>query len=115
MAARHTLRLQVKARGGDLRALANRGLLRRIWRFAARHHRRLGGFVAVSVVGALLAVSPPVLAGRVVDAIVHGADATSILGFGQPSTVVVIASIIAVVALAEAAVGMVTRWLSSNI
>ncbi|MDT5107025.1 MAG: hypothetical protein QOI25_4538 [Mycobacterium sp.] len=106
MAARHALRLQVKARGGDLRALANRILLKRIWRFSARHHRRLGGFVAVSVVGALLAVSTPVLAGRVVDAIVHG---------GQPSTVVVIASIIAVVALAEAAVGMLTRWLSSNI
>jgi len=106
MAARHSLRLQVKARGGDLRALANRILLKRIWRFSARHHRRLGGFVAVSVVGALLAVSTPVLAGRVVDAIVHG---------GQPSTVVVIASIIAVVALAEAAVGMLTRWLSSNI
>ncbi len=106
MAARHTLRLQVKARGGDLRALANRALLRRIWRFAARHHRRLGGFVAVSVVGALLAVSTPVLAGRVVDAIVHG---------GRPTTVVVIASIIAVVALAEAGVGLLTRWLSSNI
>jgi ABC-type multidrug transport system fused ATPase/permease subunit len=106
MAARHTLRLQVKARGGDLRALANRTLLKRIWRFSARHHRRLGGFVAVSVVGALLAVSTPVLAGRVVDAIVHG---------GQPATVVVIAAIIAAVALAEAAVGMLTRWLSSNI
>jgi ABC-type multidrug transport system fused ATPase/permease subunit len=115
MAARHTLRLQVKASGGDLRALANRILLKRIWRFSARHHRRLGGFVAVSVVGALLAVSTPVLAGRVVDAIVHGADARSNPGFGQPSTVVVIASIIAGVALAEAAVGMLTRWLSSNI
>jgi ABC-type multidrug transport system fused ATPase/permease subunit len=58
------------------------------------------------MVGALLAVSTPVLAGRVVDAIVHG---------GQPATVVVIAAIIAAVALAEAAVGMLTRWLSSNI
>src|ERR1700759_3573371 len=104
MAARHTLRLQVKARGGDVRALANRGLLRRIWRFAARHHRRLGGFVAVSVVGALLAVSTPVLAGRVVDAIVHGADARSILGFSQPSTVVVIAASSAGFVRAEAAV-----------
>jgi ABC-type multidrug transport system fused ATPase/permease subunit len=113
MAARQTLRLQVKARGGDLRALANRTLLRRIWRFSARHHRRLGGFVAISVVGALLAVSTPVLAGRVVDAIVHGADARSNSGFSAPSTVVVIASII--VALAEAAVGLLTRWLSSNI
>src|SRR4051794_23773325 len=104
--ARQTLYRQTRAHGGDLRALANRALLRRIWRFSARHHRRLGGFVAVSVAGALLAVSTPVLAGRVVDAIVHG---------GPASTVVVIASIIAVVALAETAVGLLTRWLSSNI
>jgi ABC-type multidrug transport system fused ATPase/permease subunit len=104
--ARQTLYRQTRARGGDLRELANRALLKRIWRFSARHHGRLGGFVAISVVGALLAVSTPVLAGRVVDAIVHG---------GQPSTVVVIAAIIAVVALAEAAVGLLTRWLSSNI
>ncbi|HEV7419912.1 MAG TPA: ABC transporter ATP-binding protein [Mycobacterium sp.] len=104
--ARQTLYRQTRARGGDLRELANRALLKRIWRFSARHHRRLVGFVAISVVGALLAVSTPVLAGRVVDAIVHG---------GQPSTVVVIAAIIAVVALAEAAVGLLTRWLSSNI
>jgi ABC-type multidrug transport system fused ATPase/permease subunit len=106
MVASRALYRQRHATGGDLRALANRALLRRIWQFSARHHRRLGGFVAVSVVGALLAVSTPVLAGRVVDAIVHG---------GQLSTVVVIASIIAIVALAEAAVGLLTRWLSSNI
>jgi ABC-type multidrug transport system fused ATPase/permease subunit len=106
MVASRALYRQRHATGGDLRALANRALLRRIWQFSARHHRRLGGFVAVSVVGALLAVSTPVLAGRVVDAIVHG---------GQPSTVVLIASVIAVVALAEAAVGLLTRWLSSNI
>jgi ABC-type multidrug transport system fused ATPase/permease subunit len=104
--ARQTLHRQMRARGGDLRDLANRALLKRIWRFAARHHRRLGGFVAISLVGSLLAVSTPVLAGRVVDAIVHG---------GQPTTVVLLASVIAVVALAEAAVGLLTRWLSSNI
>jgi ABC-type multidrug transport system fused ATPase/permease subunit len=106
MVARQTLNRQRRAVGGDVRALANRALLARIWQFSERHHRRLGGFVLVSVVGALLAVSTPVLAGRVVDAIVHG---------GQPSTVVLIASVIAVVALAEAVVGMLTRWLSSNI
>jgi ABC-type multidrug transport system fused ATPase/permease subunit len=104
--ARQTLYRQTRARGGDLRALANRALLKRIWRFSGRHHRRLGGFVLVSVVGALLAVSTPVLAGRVVDAIVGG---------GASSTVVFLASVIALVALAEAAVGLLTRWLSSNI
>lgn len=106
LAASRALYRQRNARGGDLRALANRALLRRIWLFSARHHRRLGFFVAVSVVGALLAVSTPVLAGRVVDAIVHGGPATS---------VVVLASVIAAVALAETAVGLLTRWLSSHI
>ena len=51
-------------------------------------------------------MSTPVLAGRVVDAIVHG---------GASATVVLIASVIALVALAEAAIGMLTRWLSSHI
>jgi ABC-type multidrug transport system fused ATPase/permease subunit len=104
--ARQSLRLQTRASGGDLRALVNRGLLKRIWHFAERHHRRLGGFVAISIVGALLAVATPLLAGRVVDAIVHG---------GAPSTVVLIAVVIAVVAVGEAGVGLLTRWLSSNI
>ena len=66
--ARQTLYRQSHARGGDLRSLVNRELLGRIWRFAHRHHGRLRGFVAVSVVSALLAVATPVLAGKVVDA-----------------------------------------------
>ncbi|CAN5401923.1 ABC transporter ATP-binding protein [soil metagenome] len=104
--ARHTLYRQIRASGGDLRTLANRALLRRIWTFAGRHHRRLGVFVAISVVSALLAVATPVLAGRVVDQIVHG---------GSARTVVVIALVIAAVALAETATALVTRWLSATI
>ena len=106
MVARQTLYRQTRARGGDLRALANRALLSRIWRFAGRHHRRLGAFMVVSVVSALLAVATPVLAGKVVDQIVRG---------GAPAVVVALAAVIAVVAIAEAAVSLVTRWLSSNI
>src|SRR5688572_2055257 len=101
--ARQTLYRQAHARGGDLRSLLNRALLRRIWGFAARHHGRLRGFVAVSVVSALLAVATPLLAGKVVDAIVKG---------GAPGVVVALAAVIAVVALAEAATSLVTRWLS---
>jgi ABC-type multidrug transport system fused ATPase/permease subunit len=104
--ARQSLYRQAHAREGDLRALADRKLLSRIWRFSARHHRRLGWFVAISVVSALLTVTTPVLAGRVVDAITQG---------GPASTVVVLAAVIAAVALAEAAVALLTRWLSSNI
>jgi hypothetical protein len=46
-----------------------------------------------------------VLAGKVVDAIVDGA---------APATVVLLATVIAAVALAQAAVSPVTRWLSST-
>jgi ABC-type multidrug transport system fused ATPase/permease subunit len=104
--ARQTLHRQIRAHGGDLRSLADRKLLSRIWRFAGRHHRRLAGFVGVSVVSALLAVATPVLAGKVVDAIV---------GDGAPAVVVMLALVIAMVAVAEAAVSLVTRWLSSTI
>ena len=62
--------------------------------------------MAVSVVSALLGVATPVLAGKVVDQIVRG---------GAPSVVVMLAAVIAAVAIAEAAVSLVTRWLSSNI
>ncbi|GFG55837.1 ABC transporter [Mycolicibacterium agri] len=104
-AARSTLYRQTHARGGDLRSLANRTLLRRIWRFAERHHRRLAAFVAVSVVSAVLGLTTPLLAGRVVDEI----------GKGAMGAVVVLATIIAAIAVAEAAVSLVTRWLSSTI
>jgi ABC-type multidrug transport system fused ATPase/permease subunit len=104
--ARQTLYRQAHARGGDLRSLADRRLVARIWRFAGRHHRRLAAFVAVSVVSALLAVATPVLAGKVVDAIVRG---------GAPGVVVGLAVVIAAVAVAEAVVSLVTRWLSSTI
>ncbi len=104
--ARQALYRQTHARDGDLRALADRRLLSRIWRFAARHHRRLGWFVAISVVSALLTVTTPVLAGRVVDVITQG---------GPASTVVLLAGTIAAIAVAEAVVALLTRWLSSNI
>jgi ABC-type multidrug transport system fused ATPase/permease subunit len=102
----HTLYRQMHARSGELRSLVGSGLVRRIWRFAARHHRRLGVFVAVSVVSAVLTVATPMLAGHVVDEIVHGASAAAVL---------LLASVIAAVAVAEAIVSLLTRWLSSTI
>ncbi len=84
----------------------SRATLRRIGTFARPHRRRLGLFLLLTVVGAALAVATPVLAGRVVNAIVDGAD---------PSVVYVLTGLIAVIALAEAGLGLVTRWLSANI
>lgn len=104
--ARQSLYRQTHARGGDLHSLADRRLLGRIWRFATPHHRRLTVFVAVSVVGAVLTVATPLLAGRVVDEITGG---------GRAAVVVVLGTVIAAVALAEAGVSLLTRWLSSHI
>ncbi|PQE00714.1 ABC transporter [Mycobacterium sp. EPG1] len=104
--ARQSLYRQTHARSGDLHALTDRRLLRRIWWFAARHHRRLRVFLAVSVAGAVLTVATPLLAGRVVD---------EITGAGSARVVVLLAAVIAVVALAEAAVALLTRWLSATI
>ncbi|MEU0437671.1 ABC transporter ATP-binding protein [Streptomyces sp. NPDC006290] len=80
--------------------------LRRIAAFASPHRRRIAQFVLLSVVTALLAVATPVLAGRVVDAIVT---------HGDESTVIRLAVLIAVIALAEAAFGILGRWLSSTL
>jgi hypothetical protein len=61
--------------------------------------------VVASLVSALLTMAAPVLAGKAVEAIVHE---------GPSGTVVLLALVIAGVALAEAAVSQVTRWLSST-
>lgn len=80
--------------------------LKRVMGFARPHRGKLLAFVGLSVVMAFLAVATPVLAGQVVDAIVAKAPA---------GEVVRLAVLIAVVAVAEAGLGMVSRWLSSTI
>jgi ATP-binding cassette subfamily B protein len=80
--------------------------LRRIGRFARPHRRQLITFLLLSVVGAVLAVATPVLAGRVVDAIVKSGDERTVIG---------LAVLIAVIAIAESGLGIVTRWLSARI
>ncbi|MEH1099614.1 ABC transporter ATP-binding protein [Micromonospora sp. CPCC 205561] len=84
----------------------SKATLKRIAGFARPHRRLLAGFLAGSVVVAVLTVAAPVLAGRVVDAMVSGADV---------STVVWLASAIALIALAEAGLGLLTRYQSARI
>ncbi|MGW2560914.1 ABC transporter ATP-binding protein [Streptomyces sp. NPDC001514] len=83
-----------------------RATLRRIGAFARPHRRRIVQFVLLSIVGALLAVTTPILAGRVVNAIVQGSD---------PGVVVRLALLIALIALGEAALGLLNRWLSASL
>ncbi|MCC5036265.1 ABC transporter ATP-binding protein/permease [Streptomyces sp. WAC 00631] len=84
----------------------SRETLRRIGAFARPHRTRLSRFLLLSVVTAALAVATPVLAGRVVDSIVKSAPAT---------TVTSLAVLIAVIAVAEAGLGLLARRLSAGI
>ena len=80
--------------------------VRRILAFARPRRRMLAGFIVLSVVGAVLAVATPLLAGEVVDALVNRRSFTIVWQ---------LAVLIAVIALAEAGVGLVSRWMSSRI
>ncbi|MFC1438610.1 ABC transporter ATP-binding protein [Streptacidiphilus sp. N1-10] len=83
-----------------------RATVKRIGAFARPHRRQIIQFLVLSVATALLAVATPVLAGRVVDAIVNGKDT---------GTVIRLALLIAAIALADAALGLLNRWLSASL
>ena len=80
--------------------------LRRIATFARPHRAQLLRFLLLSVLTAVLAVATPVLAGRVVDAIVNGADTDVVFR---------LAGLIAAIAVVEAGLGIVNRALSAQI
>ncbi|WP_028849310.1 ABC transporter ATP-binding protein [Thermocrispum municipale] len=82
------------------------GTVRRVAAFARPHWRRLAVFGVLTVIAAVLAVSTPLLAGRVVDVIVDGEDADMVVN---------LALIIAGVAIADAAIGLAERWQSAHI
>ncbi|MCE0537694.1 ABC transporter ATP-binding protein/permease [Kineosporia rhizophila] len=81
------------------------GTVRRVIVLARERRRSFGLFVLGSAVTAVLSVVTPVLAGRVVDAI----------GEGDRGAVVRLALLIAVIALAEAGLGVAVRWLSARL
>ncbi|MGQ1838444.1 ABC transporter ATP-binding protein [Kocuria turfanensis] len=84
----------------------NRETLRRIVTFARPHRSPLTVFLVISVLTALLGVVTPILAGDVVNAITGG---------DEVSVVVWLAVAIAAVAVVDAALGILNRWLSSRI
>ncbi|MEV7982816.1 ABC transporter ATP-binding protein [Streptomyces sp. NPDC086519] len=83
-----------------------RATLRRIAAFARPHRAGIVRFVLLGVATALLAVATPVLAGHVVDAIVAGHDT---------GAVVRLSLLIALVAVVEAALGVLGRRLSATL
>jgi ABC-type multidrug transport system fused ATPase/permease subunit len=82
------------------------GTVPRAFAFVRRYKGKLVFYLVLSVVGAVLGVASPILAGDVVDAIV---------GQGQAAVVVRLALLIALVAVLDAVLGVVTRWLSSDL
>jgi len=84
----------------------SRATLKRIASFAKPHRRQLFQFLVLSVLVAILTVATPILAGRVVDAIVDGESESLVVG---------LAVLIAGIAIAEAALGLLSRWLSARI
>ncbi|MFG2892352.1 ABC transporter ATP-binding protein [Streptomyces sp. NPDC048248] len=84
----------------------SRGTLRRILKFARPHRRQLVWFLILSTLTAMLAVATPLLAGHVVDTIVNGDSSSVVLG---------LSGLIAAIAVAEAGLGLLTRWLSATI
>jgi ABC-type multidrug transport system fused ATPase/permease subunit len=93
-------------RAADTPRGLHKGTVRRVFRFSRPHRGKLVVFLALTVVSAVLAVSTPLLAGRVVDVIVGGQEV---------SAVVWLAVAIAGVAVLDAALGLAERWQSSRI
>ena len=84
----------------------SRATLRRVFAYARPHRARIGAFVAVGVVEAVITVAVPLTAGRVVDEIVGG---------GSTGTVVGLAAVIAGLAVAGTALAMLGRYLSATL
>lgn len=84
----------------------SRESLRRIGAFARPHRRNIAFYLVLSVVIAALGVATPVLAGRVVNAIVDHAALSVVVG---------LAVLIAGIAIVEAGLAIANRWLSASI
>jgi len=93
-------------RAGETPRTLAKGTVARVARFAKPHWRRLVVFLVLTVVSAVLAVSSPLLAGKVVDAIISK-DGVSV--------VVWLALAIAGLAVADSGLGLAERWQSARI
>jgi ABC-type multidrug transport system fused ATPase/permease subunit len=102
----HWMALESAMQGEQPRRTFTRATLARIWGFARPFRRGLAAYLLFSVVAAVLTVATPVLAGRVVDEIVGGRSEAKVIG---------LALLIALVAVADAVVGIGERWQSAKI
>ncbi|MCH6167717.1 ABC transporter ATP-binding protein/permease [Pseudonocardia alaniniphila] len=97
-------------RAADAPKSVKKGTITRIWAFAQPYRGWLLTFLLLTVVSATIGVLTPILAGRVVNAIVARGDVSVVA-----ATVLGLAGGIAALAVLEAVVGLVSRWFSSRI
>lgn len=88
------------------RVRLSRASVSRIYGFVRPHRREVALFLFLSVVTAVMAVATPLLAGTVVNAINEQRDSGVVVG---------VAVLIAIIAIAEAGLGLVNRWFSARI
>ena len=103
------MRAMMRSDGGDTRfdrSVFTRQNMRRIGAFARPHRGLIAVFLLTSVVGAVLAVAVPLIAGKVVDEIV---------GPARVPVIVWMAVAIAVIGVVESGVAVVTRVWSARI
>ena len=87
-------------------ARVQKGLIRRVWRFARAYRPMLAGFLATIVVAALLDLVPPLLFRRIIDDAIPEEDRTA---------VAVLAGLMIVAAVVEAVLSLGERLWSSKI
>ena len=98
--------LESAMQGDQPRRRIDGATLRRIGGFARPYVGALLVFLLLSVISAILTVATPVLAGRVIEAIVAQHDVSTVVG---------LAVLIAVIAVLDAGVGLAQRWQSARI
>ena len=98
--------LRSAMQAGQPKRAVRRNTWRRVRDFAAPHRRTIVAFLLLATTSAVLGVATPILAGRAVNAIVDGESQRIVIG---------LAVLIALVALADAAIGLLERWTSSRL
>jgi ABC-type multidrug transport system fused ATPase/permease subunit len=96
------------SRAADTPTSIRPGTIPRIWTFARPYRLMLLAFLFLTVLSATVGVLTPILAGQVVNTIIGG-------GSEAAATVVWLASAIAALAIAEALIGLGSRWFSARI
>jgi ATP-binding cassette subfamily B protein len=96
--------------GADPAAVAgaklSRNVLRRVWRFAAPYRRLLAGFLVIIVASSLISLAPPLLFRQILDRAIPSDD-RGLLN--------VLAALVVAAAVADAALALGERYLSSRI